>query len=121
MKNLLKLLFVFTLVFNSCSKDNNDDIVTPTQNDASETLKSNLVNYGRSVASTNQDQSYLDDCADCFVLDYPLAVIVDGEEVVVNSSDELEEIEEYQGYVFPITGVIASEQTTINNFEEFLA
>jgi len=118
MKNLLKLLFVFTLVFNSCSKDNNDDIVNPTQINTSESLKTNLANYSGSANGTNQDSRFLDDCDECLSLIYPVTVLVGNEEVVANSQEELGELD-FEEFVFPMNVLLEGETVTLNDMYEF--
>jgi len=116
MKNLLKLILVFVLVLNSCSKDNNDIISTEAQTDKQE-LKDNLLNYSKLFSTSNQVSNYTntsnnDDywwSNDCFSVDFPVTVVsLDLNELTVNSDEELHEAfnsvdEFYYDFVYPIT------------------
>jgi len=116
MKNLFKIFLITALALNSCSKDNNDTIEDPTINQ--ELLKSNLINYSTSVNSTNQDQTYLNNLDDCFSFIYPFNVVIDGEEVLVNSAEELSTLPEFE-FQFPFSVLVDDGITVVNNDDDF--
>lgn len=131
---LLKLLFTFTLLsgllFTSCRSEEDEFIQTQTE----ETLEANST-----VAGLMQRISLLDgsidniiDRANCFTVNLPVTVIVNGIEVTVNNEDDYDLIEDILDesdddtdtveIVFPITVTFSDySEVTVENVEEFLA
>ena len=131
---LLKLTFALLLtsglLFTSCRTEEDEIINAPTE----ETLGANST-----VASLMQRVSLSDgsidniiDNANCFTVNLPVTVIVNGIEVTVNTEDDYELIEDILDesdddvdtveIVFPITVTLEDyTEVTVNNVEEFLA
>lgn len=130
LKNLLLVFFASTLLLTGCRKEESELIQAPTEE---------VLNPNSMVASLMQRVALVDgsvdniiDNANCFVINLPVTVIVNGIEVVVNTPADYQLIEDILDesdddvdtveIVFPITVTLADfTEVTINNVDEFLA
>ncbi len=131
MQNTIKLitvLMLFLLVATSCRKEESVLIEGP-QN---ETLKANsaVANLLRRTAMKDGSDDNIVDNANCFSLDFPFTVFVNGMEITVTSEEDLDTVEDIFDEFeddddtleidFPVTIVLSdfSEQE-INSIDEF--
>ncbi|MEP2937378.1 MAG: hypothetical protein ABJM06_03210 [Gilvibacter sp.] len=130
LKNVLLLFFVSSFLLTGCRKEESELIQAPQE----EVLDPNSM-----VASLMQRVALIDgsidniiDSANCFVINLPVTVIVNGITVEVNSPADYQLIEDILDesdddvdtveIVFPITVTLADfTVVTINNIDEFLA
>lgn len=131
MKNTIKfitVLMLFSLVATSCRKEESILIEGP-QN---ETLKANsaVANLLRRTSMKDGSDDNIVDNANCFSLDFPFTVFVNGMEITVTSEDDLDTIEDIFDEFdddedtleidFPVTVVFSDfSEMEINSQEEF--
>ena len=131
MKKTLNLLSAFLIglaVLNTSCRTEETEIVDSPQN---ETLEANsrVANLLQRTAQNDGSDDNSIDNASCLDIELPVTVIVDGIEIVVDSEEDLELIENiYDEFdddedvleiLFPITIVLADfTEITINNFDE---
>ena len=130
MKNLIKtitfILLIATLVY-SCRTEETESINAPEE----EVLQANsaVANLMQRTATNDGSADNIIDGANCFDVQFPVTVIVNGEEIVVNSLDDLETIEdifdEFEDdddtlvISFPITIILADfTEIVINSLSE---
>lgn len=124
----ISLIFLFSIVlFTSCRTEEMEFIQAPQE----EALVANsaIASLMQRTATNDGSMDNIIDRANCFDVQFPVTVIVNGIEVTVNSEDDLDDIEaifdEYEddedilNITFPIT-IIQSDFTTvvINNITE---
>ena len=131
MKKTLKLLSVlmigFALINTACRSEETEILDSP-QN---ETLEANsrVANLLQRTAQNDGSDDNIIDNASCLDIELPVTVVIEGLEIVVNSEEDLELIEDIFDefdddedileIIFPITIVLADfTEITINNFDE---
>lgn len=129
-KNLLLLVLTASLALTSCRKEEDELITAPTE----EVLGANSSVAGLMSRVSTFDGSFdnIIDSANCFAVNLPVTVIVNGIEVVVNtpadyqliedildeSSDDTDTVE----IIFPITVTLSDySEVTLNSIEELIA
>ncbi len=131
MQNLMKILslvMVATLLVTSCRKEESVLIEGP-QN---ETLKANsaVANLMQRTAMKDGSDDNIVDGANCFSVDFPFTVVVNGMEITVTSEEDLDTVEDIFDEFdddddtleisFPITIILSDfSEVTINSIEEF--
>lgn len=129
LKNLsFLLLLLISLIFTSCR---NEEVVFE-QAPAEEILvpNSTVANLIRNTATNDGSNDNIIDNANCFNIQYPVTVIVNGEEIIVNNDDDLQDIEDIFDefdddideleIIFPITIILADFTPIIINSESEL-
>jgi hypothetical protein len=126
-KKISFLLLFSTLIFTSCRTEETEFIQAPQE----ETLVANSTIANLMLRTATNDGSFdnIIDRSNCFDVQFPVTVIVNGIEIVVNSEDDLDDIEaifdefdednDVLNIIFPIT-IIQADFTTvvINNITE---
>ncbi len=131
MQNLMKILslvLVATLLVTSCRKEESVLIEGP-QN---ETLKANsaVANLMQRTAMKDGSDDNIVDGANCFSVDFPFTVVVNGMEITVTSEEDLDTVEDIFDEFdddddtleisFPVTIILSDfSEVTINSVEEF--
>lgn len=132
MKTQIKIALLFSFVLlvlsTSCRTEETEFIQAPPE----ETLVPNSVVASLMAQTTLNDGSYdnIIDNANCFNIQLPVTVIVNGTEIIVNSEDDYEDIEDiFEEFdddsdaleiIFPITIVLSDfTEIVINNYTEF--
>ncbi|WP_435622837.1 hypothetical protein [Flagellimonas sp.] len=131
MKNTMKalsfLLVILTLSLGSCREEESVFIEGPQE----ETLaaNSNVANLLRNTASKDGSDDNIIDNASCISIQLPVTVVVDGVEIIVDSTEDLEVIEDIFDefdddedileILFPITIILSDfTELVINNVDE---
>ncbi len=133
MQNLVKIftiLMLFSLVLTSCRKEESVLIEGPQD----ETLKANsaVANLLRRTATRDGSDDNIVDKANCFSVDFPFTVIVNGEPLTVTNEDDLDTIEDIFDEFdddedtleinFPVTIILSDfSEEEINSVDEFEA
>ena len=132
MKTQIKIALLFSFVLlvlsTSCRTEETEFIQAPPE----ETLVPNSVVASLMAQTTLNDGSNdnIIDNANCFNIQLPVTVIVNGTEIIVNSEDDYEDIEDiFEEFdddsdaleiIFPITIVLSDfTEIVINNYTEF--
>ncbi len=126
----LSLILVASLVITSCRKEESVLIEGPQD----QALKSNsaVANHMQRTAMKYGSDDNIVDQANCFSLEYPFTVVVNGMEITVNSEEDLDTVEDILDEFdddddtieieFPITIILADfSEVTINSLDEFEA
>jgi hypothetical protein len=133
MKTQIKITFLFSLaffvLFNSCRTEETEFIQAPPE----ETLVPNSVVASLMTQTTLNDGSNdnIIDNANCFSLQLPVTVIVNGMEITINSEDDYDDIEDIFDefdddndtleITFPITIILSDfSEIEINNYDELI-
>ncbi len=129
-KNLLLIVLTATLALSSCRTEENELITAPTE----DTLEGNSSVAGLMSRVSLFDGSFdnIIDSANCFAVNLPVTVIVNGIEVVVNTPDDYELIEDILDessddtdtveIIFPVTVTLSDySEVTLNSIEELIA
>ncbi len=125
---IVKLLLFVLLFFSSCRSE--ESILIPGPNESSLTTDSNLAGLMKRTAMKDGSFDNIIDRANCFTVQLPITVLANGIQVVVNSSDDFELVENIFDdhdddtdtieILFPITVTLEDfTETTINNQSEF--
>jgi len=125
---IAKLLFVGLLIFSSCRTE--ESVLIPGPNESSFTADSNLAGLMKRTALKDGSFDNIIDKANCFTVHFPVTVTANGIQVVVNSSDDFENVENIFDdhdddadtiqIQFPITVTLANfSEVTLNNQSEF--
>ena len=119
-KKILFLPLLFLMLFSSC-QDEVTEITEPT-NEETITANSSLATLMRNTTSNDGSQDNILDYANCLEVELPVTVIIDGVEIIIDSEDDFDVIEEIfdefdndedtLDFVFPIT-IISSDYTVI--------
>ncbi|MGB5647770.1 hypothetical protein [Muriicola sp.] len=125
---ILSLVLVATLLVTSCRKEESVLIEGP-QN---ETLKANsaVANLMQRTAMKDGSDDNIVDGANCFSVDFPFTVVVNGMEITVTSEEDLDTVEDIFDEFdddddtleisFPVTIILSDfSEVTINSVEEF--
>lgn len=133
MKNLKPVLIAFlcSLVFLTSCRTEDDAMIDPPIETAI-TANSTIANLLNRTSQNDGSFDNIIDNASCFSVQLPVTVIVNGTEVIVNSQDDYQTIEDIfdadindidtLDIVFPITVVFSDFTTTIvNSYPELLA
>ncbi len=126
-KNLIAVLFVFVLIFSSCRKELIINETGPDQPGLE--ASSTVANLMKNVSLNDGSNDNIIDNANCFNIQLPITVIVNGLEVIVDSEEEFDTIEdifdEFEDdddelqIIFPIVIVLSDfTEITINNQSE---
>ena len=129
-KNLLSLLLILTLAFTSCRQED-EEIIDPPIEEAI-TANSTISNLLRNVSSSDGSFDNIIDGASCFSIQLPVTVIVNGTEIIIESSADYQTIEDIFDasdtdtdtleIVFPVTVLFDDYTTaTVNSYGELLA
>ena len=121
--NFKKILFLplfFLMLFSSCQNETTE--ITQPSNEETIAANSSLATLMRNTASNDGSQDNILDYANCLEVELPVTVIVDGVEIIIDSEDDFDLIEEIFDefdndedsleFIFPIT-IISSDYTTI--------
>ena len=91
-KNLIAFLFFFVLIFSSCRKELIINETGPDQPGLE--ANSNVANLMKMVSLNDGSNDNIIDNANCFNIQLPVTVIVNGIEVIVNSEEDFDTIED---------------------------
>ncbi|OUR93308.1 hypothetical protein A9Q87_04990 [Flavobacteriales bacterium 34_180_T64] len=129
-KSTAVLIILSTLVFTSCRTEETESILPPTD----ETIEANSLVADLMLRTATNDGSNdnIIDNSNCFNIQLPITVIVNGLEFIVYSEDDFEAIEDVFDededdiddleIVFPITIILTDfSEVILNNYTEFYA
>ncbi len=125
----LSLLFIFSFILFSTSCRNEEVVFEQAPIEEQLTPNSMVANLIRDTATNDGSNDNIIDNANCFNIQFPVTVIVNGNEVIVNSEDDLDEIEDIFDEFdddddiivinFPITIILADfTEVLINSLNE---
>ncbi len=126
--NLQLIILVFIVVMSSCRKEEIESI----QPEEEDTINANssLTSLLEKTALNDGSVDNIIDRANCFTINYPVTVFANGHEILVNSQNDLENVEdvfdEFEDdtsdidIVFPITVTLDDySEVILNNLSEF--
>lgn len=129
--SVLCLFLVFTLllfIFSGCQEESEEITLPPS--DKVIMANSAIADYIRSIALSDGSSDNIVDHASCTGIVFPVRVVVNGEEIQINSADDLKTVEgildeseidhDTLSFIFPLTVTLSDHtELVISNAEEF--